>query len=293
MAEVRDSAKAAPVVIRLRSTTQTAPAANSFAGSANSHTVQILLSSLRSKMTAAVHTDRVHPQQTEPSASDGQNDGETAMTDNQLRQTMEEATDDASAGGELNVTEEWGDSAQEPYAPEIFQTETVFEKNQTDDMPLDSVLEKPLIRPDLRPTMRLRLLLNENEIPSREELEKQTFNDSSDFFEEAPDRISGAVTSEELEEDVLPASQKEQKHTAASNAQKPGVIKGAGTRVGYFFTNIGRAVKRKRVLSKRKKAEEERRRRQIERRRQERAAMERRRAGYGSRYRTNNDNRKQ
>ena len=72
-----------------------------------------------------------------------------------------------------------------------------------------------------------------------------------------------------------------------------GVIKGAGTRVGYFFTNIGRAVKRKRVLSKRKKAEEERRRRQIERRRQERAAMERRRAGYGSRYRTNNDNRKQ
>lgn len=91
----------------------------------------------------------------------------------------------------------------------------------------------------------------------------------------------------------MPAPQKEQKHTAASNAQKPGVIKGAGTRVGYFFTNIGRAVKRKRVLSKRKKAEEERRRRQIERRRQERAAMERRRAGYGSRYRTNNDNRKQ
>lgn len=63
--------------------------------------------------------------------------------------------------------------------------------------------------------------------------------------------------------------------------------------MGYFFTNIGRAVKRKRVLSKRKKAEEERRRRQIERRRQERAAMERRRAGYGSRYRTNDDNRKQ
>jgi hypothetical protein len=128
VAEVRDSAKAAPVVIRLRSTTQTAPAANSFAESANSHTVQILLSSLRSKMTAAVHTDRVHPQQTEPSASDGQNDGETAMTDKQRRQTMEEPPDMVSVDGELIVREEWGDSTQEPYAPEIFRTETVFEK---------------------------------------------------------------------------------------------------------------------------------------------------------------------
>lgn len=54
-AEVRDSAKAAPVVIHLHSATQTAPAANSFAGTAGSHTVQILLSSLWSKSTARVH----------------------------------------------------------------------------------------------------------------------------------------------------------------------------------------------------------------------------------------------
>jgi hypothetical protein len=283
-------------VIRLRSTTQTAPAANSFAGSANSHTVQILLSSLRSKMTAAVHTDRVQPQQTEPSASDGQNDGETAMTDNQLRQTMEEATDDASAGGELNVTEEWGDSAQEPYAPEIFQTETVFEKNRTDDMPLDSVLEKPLIRPDLRPTMRLRVILNENEIPSREELEKQTFNDSSDFFEEAPDRLSGVVTSQELDALTAPedAQEPQRKQYAAAVAQRlGGSVKSAGVHVGYFVTNIGRAVKRRRELSKRQKAGEERRRRQMERRRQERAAMERRSAAHDTPKQTNDDNRKQ
>ena len=145
------------------------------------------------------------------------------MTDKQHRQTTEAAPDAASSGGELTVTEEWGDSAQEPYAPEIFQTETVFEKNRTDDMPLDSVLEKPLIRPDLRPTMRLRVILNENEIPSREDLEKQTFNDSSDFFEEAPDRISGVTTSEELEEpvesDVAPVSAKEKKPSKAKRSQ--------------------------------------------------------------------------
>jgi|GEM_PF-4308078 len=218
------------------------------------------------------------------------------MTEQQLRQTIEEPPDTVSADGALTVREEWGDSTQEPYAPELFKTETVFEEETADDMPLDDVLQKPLVRPGFRPVMRLRLLRNDKEIPSREELKKQTFNDSSDFFEEAPDRLSGVVTSQELDALTAPedAQEPQRKQYAAAVAQRlGGSVKSAGVHVGYFVTNIGRAVKRRRELSKRQKAGEERRRRQMERRRQERAAMERRRAAHDTPKQTNDDNRKQ
>lgn len=272
-AEVRDSAKAVLPVIHLQTTAHTASPADRYAGTAYSHTVQILLSKLRSMEVVREEPAVCRIPTAGLSASDEQSDGETAMTDKQRRQTMEEPPDMVSVDGELIVREEWGDSTQEPYAPEIFRTETVFEKEPADDMPLDDVLKKPLVRPQIRPAMRLRLLINDKEIPSAEELKKQTFRDSADFFEEVPDRLSGVVTSGELHEpEDAQEPQKEKKRTGASIAQKlGGGVKSAGVHVGYFVTNIGRAVRRRR----RKKA------------------AERRKAAVVTAKRTHNDNRKQ
>ena len=129
-----------------------------------------------------------------------------------------------------------------------------------------------------------------DEVLVREESNQDKFRDSSDFFEEAPKRMMGVISSKEIEEaeeyDVIgeeeqraEAIEKEpvKKGEGFSNAMKKvgAGLKSFGVHCGYFATNVKRAIKRKRAKNKRKKAEEERRRRQMERRAQERAARER------------------
>ena len=131
-----------------------------------------------------------------------------------------------------------------------------------------------------------------DEVLAREESNQEKFKKSSDFFEEAPKKVMGVISSKEIEEaeeyDVI--GEVEQRAEALEAKPKPkgegfaGVMKkvGAGLKsfgihCGYFATNVKRSVKRKRAIKKRKKAEEERRRRQIERRAQERAVRERQR----------------
>ncbi len=129
-----------------------------------------------------------------------------------------------------------------------------------------------------------------DEVLVREESNQDKFRDSSDFFEEAPKRMMGVISSKEIEEaeeyDVIgeeeqraEAIEKEpvKKGEGFSNAMKKvgAGLKSFGVHCGYFATNVKRAIKRKSAKNKRKKAEEERRRRQMERRAQERAARER------------------
>ena len=133
-------------------------------------------------------------------------------------------------------------------------------------------------------------LLND-EVLVREESRQERFKNSNDFFEEAPRRIFGVISSKQIadaeEYDVIGEEEQraveiEKEQPKAKERKSFGAsVKSFFTHCGYFATNVKREIKRKRAKSKRKKAEEERRRRQMERRQQERAVKERRRDSNG------------
>lgn len=120
-----------------------------------------------------------------------------------------------------------------------------------------------------------------NEYTNDEDLVRQDakhakFKNSYDFFEEAPKKTMGVVSSKEIRdaEDYDVINEVEQR---AAAVEKAGVnagksvlntlkaigsgIKSFGTHCGYFATNVSRMIKHKRAAKKRKQAEEERRRR--------------------------------
>lgn len=130
-----------------------------------------------------------------------------------------------------------------------------------------------------------------DEVLARNESKQERFKSSNDFFEEAPRRIFGVISSKQIEEaeeyDVIgeveqQAEKIEQEPPKAKERKSIGAsFKNFATHCGYFATNVKREIKRRRARKKRKKAEEERRRLQIERRQQERAVKERRRDSNG------------
>ncbi len=120
-----------------------------------------------------------------------------------------------------------------------------------------------------------------NEYTNDEDLVRQDakhakFKNSYDFFEEAPKKTMGVVSSKEIRdaEDYDVINEVEQR---AAAVEKAGVnagksvlntlkaigsgIKSFGKHCGYFATNVSRMIKHKRAAKKRKQAEEERRRR--------------------------------
>ena len=138
----------------------------------------------------------------------------------------------------------------------------------------------------------------DNVSPAPETPPEESFEDSDDFFEEKPQRIMGVISSREIEEaedyDVI-GEEEQRAETVKRQAPAPEVnaeeadedeaaakagsellakigaaIKQFFIHLGYFFTNLRRAVKRRHAIKKRKRAEEERRLREEERRRQER-----------------------
>ena len=138
----------------------------------------------------------------------------------------------------------------------------------------------------------------DNVSPAPETPPEESFEDSDDFFEEKPQRIMGVISSREIEEaedyDVI-GEEEQRAETVKRQAPSPEVnaeeadedaaAANAGSallakigaainqffiHLGYFFTNLRRAVKRRHAIKKRKRAEEERRLREEERRRQER-----------------------
>ena len=147
----------------------------------------------------------------------------------------------------------------------------------------------------------------DNVTNGREKPQPESFEDSGDFFEEKPHRIAGVISSKEIEEaedyDVIGVE--EQRAEKAERAQEStgeeeaeaesgggsellqklgGGIKSFFIHLGYFFTNIWRAIKRRHAKRKRKRMEEERRLREQERLRQQRARraeMEKRRDANG------------
>ena len=128
----------------------------------------------------------------------------------------------------------------------------------------------------------------------REQARGTRFRNSNDFFDEAPRKIVGVISSRDIDEaeeyDVI--GEVERRATEVERETPKPVKKnkgfgdtmkaiGAGigsffTHCGYFITNVKREIKRSRAKKKRKKAEEERRRRARERAAQQRAQQRQR-----------------
>lgn len=133
---------------------------------------------------------------------------------------------------------------------------------------------------------------NNDEELVREEAKRTKFRDSDDFFEEAPKKTIGVISSEELRDaedfDVISEVEERVKEVEkpSQNAGKSfveamkkvgGGIKSFGVHCGYFCTNVSRMIKRKHAMKKRQKAEAERReraRQRAERQRIQRREME-------------------
>ena len=125
-----------------------------------------------------------------------------------------------------------------------------------------------------------------DEVLVREEVRKNKFKDSDDFFDEAPKKVMGVISSKEIAEaeeyDVIGEVEKKvsevERETPSAGEKVLGAfrrfgggLKNFGVHCGYFATNVRREIKRSRAKKKRQKAEEERRRRARERAERQRA----------------------
>lgn len=136
---------------------------------------------------------------------------------------------------------------------------------------------------------------NNDEVLVREASKQSKFEDSYDFFEEAPKKKMGIISNKEIDEaedyDVIneieqratKVSREEPKEPSFGEKTLEGIkrfgrgVKSFGVHCGYFCTNVYRMIKRKRAIAKRKKLEQERIERakaRAERQRQQRRAAQ-------------------
>lgn len=126
----------------------------------------------------------------------------------------------------------------------------------------------------------------------RQQSKRTKFVDSDDFFEEAPKKTMGVISSKEIRDaedyDVINEVEKrvsEVEKTTPTVGEKVvkvlknigGGLKSFGIHFGYFCTNVSRMIKRKNAQKKRQRAEEERRERarlRAARERQQRREMQ-------------------
>lgn len=126
----------------------------------------------------------------------------------------------------------------------------------------------------------------------RQQSKRTKFVDSDDFFEEAPKKTMGVISSKEIRDaedyDVINEVEKrvsEVEKTTPTVGEKVvkvlknigGGLKSIGIHFGYFCTNVSRMIKRKNAQKKRQRAEEERRERarlRAARERQQRREMQ-------------------
>lgn len=133
---------------------------------------------------------------------------------------------------------------------------------------------------------------NNDEELVRQEAKRVKFKDSDDFFEEAPKKTVGVISSKDILDaedfdvineveqrvkEVEEPSQSAGKSFVEAMKKIGGGIKSFGVHFGYFCTNVSRMIKRRRAMKKRQKAEAQRReraRQRAERQRAQRREME-------------------
>ena len=205
--------------------------------------------------------------------------------DTSEEETEEEPAEESSVDEQTEISDEADSEPEETPGDEEADAEEVSEENFSDNQESDAESGS-----EEEADEEFDELLND-EVLVREESRQERFKNSNDFFEEAPRRIFGVISSKQIadaeEYDVIGEEEQraveiEKEQPKAKERKSVGAsVKSFFTHCGYFATNVKREIKRKRAKSKRKKAEEERRRRQMERRQQERAVKERRRDSNG------------
>lgn len=154
--------------------------------------------------------------------------------------------------------------------------EEVVEQEAAENKPQENIEEDVQ---DFEPDVFEEFDEEEEEYYNDEELVRQAskrtkFNDSDDFFEEAPKKIMGVISSKDIRDaedyDVINEVEKRVSEVEKSNASVGenvlnvfkkigGGIKSFAVHFGYFCTNVSRMIKRRNAQKKRQKAEEERR----------------------------------
>lgn len=181
---------------------------------------------------------------------------------------------------------------------EIENTEEIAESEKAEEAPTEDVKDKTNMVSELEDGLFGEADENDEEDYNndeeliRQEAKRVKFKDSDDFFEEAPKKTTGVISSKEIRDaedfDVINEVEERVKEVEkpSQNAGKSfvdamkkvgGGIKSFGVHCGYFCTNVSRMIKRKHAMKKRQKAEAERReraRQRAERQRAQRREME-------------------
>lgn len=181
---------------------------------------------------------------------------------------------------------------------EIENTEEIAESETAEEAPTEDVKDKTNMVSELEDGLFGEADENDEEDYNndeeliRQEAKRVKFKDSDDFFEEAPKKTTGVISSKEIRDaedfDVINEVEERVKEVEkpSQNAGKSfvdamkkvgGGIKSFGVHCGYFCTNVSRMIKRKHAMKKRQKAEAERReraRQRAERQRAQRREME-------------------
>ena len=195
----------------------------------------------------------------------------------------QEAVEETAEEPAQEAVEETAEDPEQETAEESAPEEAPTEENASEDED-DSEADEP---------DELEEYMNDEDLV-REKAKEARFRNSNDFFDEAPRKTVGVISSRDIDEaeeyDVIGEVERRASEVERE-APKPkkkgngfvGVLKkiGAGigsffTHCGYFITNLKREIKRSRAKKKRKKAEEERRRRARERAAQQRAQQRQR-----------------
>ena len=181
---------------------------------------------------------------------------------------------------------------------EIENTEEIAESEKAEEAPTEDVKDKTNMVSELEDGLFGEADENDEEDYNndeeliRQEAKRVKFKDSDDFFEEAPKKTTGVISSKEIRDaedfDVINEVEERVKEVEkpSQNAGKSfvdamkkvgGGIKSFGVHCGYFCTNVSRMIKHKHAMKKRQKAEVERReraRQRAERQRAQRREME-------------------
>lgn len=204
----------------------------------------------------------------------------------------------AAAEAEESLAEVVYSNSSHADKTEIEDTEESAEPETAEEAPTEEVKEKTDMVAELEDGLFGEADENDEEDYNndeelvREEAKRVKFRDSDDFFEEAPKKTMGVISSKEIRDaedfDVINEVEERVKEVEkpSQNAGKSfveamkkvgGGIKSFGVHCGYFCTNVSRMIKRKHAMKKRQKAEAERReraRQRAERQRAQRREME-------------------
>ena len=204
----------------------------------------------------------------------------------------------AAAEAEESLAEVVYSNSSHADKTEIEDTEESAEPETAEEAPTEEVKEKTDMVAELEDGLFGEADENDEEDYNndeelvREEAKRVKFRDSDDFFEEAPKKTMGVISSKDIRDaedfDVINEVEERVKEVEkpSQNAGKSfveamkkvgGGIKSFGVHCGYFCTNVSRMIKRKHAMKKRQKAEAERReraRQRAERQRAQRREME-------------------